>query len=329
MENNIVNAEVEQAAAPKKNVKKIVIISAVALVLVAAVVLGSVFFVIPSIKYNKAVGLIEDGEYKEAYRILSKLDFKDSEDLLKNFVVRYESCKQYYTEGEEVDEYSRTYEFEYDEEGNILFEKCYSEDRDYVWSTDEYKYDKNGNLIEKISVDEGDKLSYFYEYDEAGNNIVIRRISDYGNMDKTILEYDEEGKLITEKSYDVGEVEPKSTKYYEYNNKGQLITTIENYSSGQTYTYTYDYNKNGELIRKEEYYQGGDAVRIYTTYKYNKNGVLVLEEVFDGVTDFKWESTKYDDFGNILSFTEYDDGGGDDYTREYEYEGPIYFYIEK
>ncbi len=148
-------------------------------------------------------------------------------------------------------------EGDYDAENNLIYEKSYT-------------YDEKGNLIKLSSYDaiEDETLEIFYEYDEKGNRIKILNHDKTGKLatrstykyndanqiialveDTTLLsttyllEYDETGKVKTQK--EIGENEEAiATTSYSYD--GDML--IETTSEGEGYSHNY-------IIKSEiEYY---------------------------------------------------------------------------
>ena len=86
--------------------------------------------------YNQAVSDIEEKNYIEAYATLLNLwNYKDSQELLKNFEWKYTTEKR--IEGDS----STLHEYGYDERGNVI-KAAYLNSS----STTEYVYDEKNNL---------------------------------------------------------------------------------------------------------------------------------------------------------------------------------------
>ena len=133
------------------------------------------------------------------------------------------------------EEYYHTYEYNYDENGQIIKEITIRSDGSK--SIEDYAYDKSGNLIEKcyISMD-GDKHLYEYTYEAYGK--LIKEIHTWESGLKTITDYtyDDNGKLIKE----VQAV--KNSRYivdYSYDINGHLIKEVFTYSNGDKETIDY------------------------------------------------------------------------------------------
>lgn len=285
----------DQAGRAEKSRRKRLLHMIVAVVIAfVAIAFGIVYLVRPAMlqrKYDRALELLENEEYEEAYVEFKELgNFKDSKDYFRRFRIYYDKellkvhdGGEWSTEcilNEKGQLLSKTekdaksgkvkslYEYTYDEEGNLLSEHSvtlYGEaDR-----SREYEYDKNGNLISTRVYTDGklyDKI--FYEYDKNGN--CIKLISDI------VIEYkyDEKGNMTEETRYDeAGKV--TSVRRYSYDRKGNN-TRLELFEANgdlrlQT---TNTYNSSGKLLTTKETYPDGD-LKVLIKYKYDKmNNVL-------------------------------------------------------
>ena len=140
----------------------------------------------------------------------------------------------------------------YDQNGNMIKETYEGGSKNIgtIKNITEYKYDVAGNLIEKITTQNGVQYKYQYAYDTQG-----RRVSYTSHSGLTIkYTYDDEGRLVTEKSYQNSK--ESSSHIYTYDNFGNLLTDAYKDSKGQeeqtTYVYTYDnYGNMIKMIRTE------------------------------------------------------------------------------
>ena len=104
----------------------------------------------------------------------------------------------------------------YDENGQVLTEKRFSEDGEMEERT-ENKYDANGNLLEEITYLEGDEVAEHMTYERDGKGQVIVAYKHYQDGDRDTIRYDrdEAGRLIektTIDSYD--EIEAREVMAY-------------------------------------------------------------------------------------------------------------------
>ena len=315
-ENPAPAAEEPIATPPAKKhfpIKAIIIGIAALLVVAIAVVLVLVFG--KGGRYSKALKLIEDGKYKEAYEILEELgDYKDSKELLSRF--RYVPVKSEFANSEEdytvtlkatlnkknlpskityIDgEEENTIKFTYDSKGRLTLEEFFTGD-DY-WYKHEYSYDSDGNVIEiKISDDDG-FLGGIWKiiYDSKGNKIKEEYETSYGERRITEYTYDSKGNLILEEreysNDDWDRIE------YTYDSKGNLIK-IEFESDFQSSTTEYTYDSKGNLIKEESESDGG--YRNVTEYIYDSKGNLI-EEVSEGDYYINRYEYTYDSYGNMI-----------------------------
>ena len=163
---------------------KRIIFLALSILLISAIVLSTIFFVVPALQYSKAQKLIEKGEYEKAYNtLIGIIDYKDSREKLKNFDIKYEKMTK--TEiGENGTKKVFSYEYSYDKYGNKLTENCYDADGKLTYAHKrEYEYDKNGNVILDKTYEDG-KLTYFnkFEYDSEGRKILSEDYFTNGNI---------------------------------------------------------------------------------------------------------------------------------------------------
>ncbi len=152
--------------------------------------------------YEKAVSLIDEGNYEDAYALFKQLgDYKDSQKYLDRFhFIPIRACYQseddsettvvflgsnnlpskvaYMENGEEdgFDEYT------YDAKGNII-QYVYTSPTDNRTVCD-YSYDEKGNLIQKIHTSSYGETTYDYMYDTNGN--MIKAVESYGEETEVV-----------------------------------------------------------------------------------------------------------------------------------------------
>lgn len=325
VENPAPIAEEPIATSPvKKPFSKKAIIIGIAALLVVAIAVVLVLVLGKGGKYSKALKLIEDGKYKEAYEILEELgDYKDSKELLSRF--RYVPVKSefYYTYGDSIititskatlnkknlpskityidGEEENTIKFTYDSKGRLTSRELGTDDH---WQKSEITYDSDGNMIEiKNSDDDGFRDIWKNIYDSKGNKIKEEYETSYGDRRITEYTYDSKGNLIKEEFESDGG--SKNVTEYIYDSKGNLIKKEfkSDYQSSTT-EYTYDYK--GNLIKKEFESDGGS--RNVTEYIYDSKGNLI-EEVSEGDYYINRYEYTYDSYGNMIekkNLTSYD-----------------------
>ena len=143
-----------------------------------------------------------------------------------------------------------------------------------------YEY-QNGRLFKEIRTWEKDYPITVFEYDENGNKIFEKRVSENGESEKTgaMFKYNEKNQLVM--SWNDWS---KTYKYYFYDEKGREIKRVND-----TKETLFEYDENGNLIKetnpdgmifRSEYDENGKLIR-KTDYdgkvwhfEYNENGTL-------------------------------------------------------
>lgn len=230
---------------------------------------------------------------------------------------------------------------EYDQNGKVINEKNLAEETEIV-----YEYDENHNVKKEITNEKDGSQSvseYDNEYDANGNllSTVMKRC-----YDTVKFEYDTNGKLIREISYDGMEIVYENDAYgnpilvsksggylvgtstqefqYEYDAEGKMTAKIKSDDGTKT---IYEYDTNGNLVKESN----GDSQTI--TYEYDANGNKVSSRA-EGIFKVKLNgedfssgylneySYEYDENGNMIRETmvPYEDGEmGNSYVYEYTY----------
>ena len=298
--------------------------------LIVLCLLGSCLVACNSAKYDDALKLIDEGNYTEAYTLLSELgDYKDAKALLASFY--YVPVSGTFTEGDET----LTVEFLYTEDNLPLRtverlgdEVMYTADYTYndnldlvkiVYGGGEpgefvYTYDDERRLIkEEHSYGDGDAYSYEYTYDEDGN--CIRSVFWYSDGGCTTDYTYEDGILLrTVETYEDGEV---YTSDLFYDEAGKLVREEFESQDGLSDTYTYIYDENGNMIEEHDVYSDGEsAVYIYT---YDEKGnKLTANIAYTDNFSYSYEYT-YDENGNLTKLVYTDpDGVIQGWEREYK-----------
>lgn len=316
-----------------KKYKKFII----AIACVIAIVLATIFYFIPLYHYNRAQKFLSASDYKNAYFHFRECkNFKDSEELLKNFTIRYSKLE--YVGG-------YTYEYQYDTYGNEI-----SESGTFDGTTETIKYKNtydNGKMVMSTVYNQNDELVYTlkYEYDKNGNNTCLTCISENPSQStfiiynyKTVFKYDEKDRLICEEYYyDDDRIEEKYECKY---NKDDIIIG----------TSTKRFNDDGTVVYESEFVSNNNGKKGYTKYtnynidgtktvkeldvesKYNKHKQLISSIGYYENKNIAWEEKiTYDDYGNIIeeTFISYDENGEIRYDGTTKYYDYVYFYNEK
>lgn len=336
LENTVITPPKEKP--PKKKSflsKKAIILASISLVLIACIVFVIFQFVLPLFntpseptiadKYSRALNSIKKQNYDRAYSLLMECgDYKDSKELLQNFIVAYqkEDFSNYNAEGVLEYNYSTEYEYIYDEQGNLKQIDWYDEENDLCYSTKleyhdngvishiahyevstdalfnaETEYDEYGNLVSSTNYDaysDNYSITIDYEYDDNGNIMRKREYKGYNKLvSDTEYEYDKKGKVILKTEHSNESNLAKTIYKYEYNLDDNLILESVNYehsfgSFEEMHLYEYKYDKDGKLVQIISNEQD-----IASEIKYDKNGNLSYrvdyydEENFSAVTTYK------------------------------------------
>ena len=159
----------------------------------------------------------------------------------------------------------------------------------YVISNEtRYCYDGNGKL----------ECIYEYEYNELGQSTITSEyLPDKTLKDRSVTEYNENGKQI---------------KLTRYDGNGNVITYRET-----------EYDENGNVLSYTTYDANNEIVS-GTLYEYDKNGNITLEQSVGKYaatsTGYTRINRTYDDRGNLISDTRYDNAGKEVSRSTYEYD---------
>lgn len=234
--------------------KKVIIIAAAFLALVIAFLCF-----LPSIRYNKALKLIEKGEGTKAYKILSELgDYKDSADRLKNFTARYKIC----VESSSLESISHTTRYEYDDFGNITKESGEGGENSY-----KYEYDKNGNMLSR-ELYYDNVLREKEEYDEQGNLLKYTKDKSFVTYSYT---FDESKKPV---SYTVCDQNGTTVETGEYKKDGSLVIKKINYTNVRLF------DAAGNTVKSNFYNSLGNLSEFFE-YSYDEHGNKLEAKRFD------------------------------------------------
>ena len=328
MENT--NMDMNTTPHPTKNLKAI-ILAVVSFLLAAAIILSVIFIFIPMFNmnketdmdnYNKALQLIESGEYAKAYDLLSKNPtYKDTAEILLHFTVYYEETTKLYesynSDGSlNISETNRIVQ-KYAPDGTILSNTHYYENGD-IGQIVEYIYDENGNRKFTNLYNRNRELidQYTYDYDENGNLILYTNSSGT----KYEYEYDDKGNLLSESYYGLSEkLQTKTVYQYDDNNKQILYSEYD--SPNNTYReYAYRYNEDSNLILQCKYHRG-DVLQYWTETTYNKDDKRTLVHQYSTSGNLSFKNVyEYDEYGNLTHIKKIDRLGSTESTNTWEYQ---------
>lgn len=210
----------------------------------------------------------------------------------------------------QIDKPSRITYYWFDEKGNLIKEKELGSYR--LSDSLLFEYDLNNKLIKKTDFYQGKKSSFSYKYKdnllvdeiEHLNDSIIKKTSyEYSNSNKkrkgrcmkankekiVITEFDDNGNKKSERTYNSEGTTRENSYQYSYNQKGLLLRSKEDYSSGVEYTYNEKYLKN---------------------YK---------KDVWGTFKNFEYENfDSYDNWLKLEYYYEFDSGEGHRYLIEHK-----------
>lgn len=282
---------------------KILIIPAVVLVVILAF-----FLLLPAIRYHIALAQIEKGDYTQAYfHLLQCRGYQDSETLLENFSVAYETLRRgmtIYGDGA-PESYEAKSNYRYDARGNKLLEQ---------------NYNAKGALFREIHGT--------FQYDEAGRLVLAHYQDGEGTVERSEYRYDEAGNVIY-RAYENRELQLRSKHHSQYDAAGNEVLAERYDAEGRLLSRTkWAYDEMGNITRQDYY---NDNTLLSTTlweYQYGQDvaGRMTVKAQYNakGDLDHRYEYA-YDDKGNLLSESYYGSDGKlqDRYSWEYDHRGNL------
>lgn len=159
----------------------------------------------------------------------------------------------------------------------IMFDSIYNDENPFEWNgnIDSIIYrkfymageDENGILWEELHRSE-------MEFNAQGEASQIVEYHKDELLSKSLKEYDNEGKLITEKYYDAQGIN-KYEKKFKYNQWGDLIEKVILHAQVPSHRYLYTYDRQGRLIQRYEHNICWKS-KNWTTYLYNEDGNIAM-----------------------------------------------------
>ena len=225
--------------------------------------------------------------------------------------------------------------YEYDLMANITKYTYTSNDETYV-RTYEYLYDDNGNIINKTAY-ENEEFQYGFIYEYNSENLLLKEINSSNNELKNKYTYDSDNNLIKEENFYQGKL--STYKTYVYSNN--ILSTEEYFNASGSKKYRKSYTSTGKIDAYNDYdvdsktfykynskdklseliyYQFGRFIR-RTTYSYDSDTGKLRSIVGYDSNDKKAGSTnyKYDSRGNLISVISSSSSGKTTNSTQYTY----------
>lgn len=287
---------------------------------------------------KKALELIEEGKYEEAYKELYAIrSDEEAAKLLQNFKVLHK--KEVHTESRDDFVNEHTIEYSYDKNGNVIKRVETSSSEMASISEYVYDYDEDGRIVKITSnsrtqyYDRGESVVE-YKYDENGRVTNVGAITyEYdksGNLKKVSLAneakvyyYDNNGKLIKKEELQQDEVFGTYTYYYD-NERINKVVSVRNTGNGKSNTeYEYTYNENGKLAACKVDDSRDEGGNICFTYDENGNLIKADFEIEADESMAIYGRYTYDSVGNLTSLQERMGTG----VEDIKYSDFVYFYL--
>lgn len=214
-----------------------------------------------------------------------------------------------------------SYQYTYDHEGRIA--KKITETA-LGSSTSEYAYNEQGDLIcEKTVSDLGAvQISEFaYVYSENGEATRITEVKNSYRVSSCDETYDEQGNLTSQQSVSAMDTVSNSS-VYTYDDLNRPIQKVHTDSDGRSYTYTYEYDERNNLTKKTRTYPSGTVTTfVYTYDDMNRE----IKSVVTTGKDRTVTEREYDHHGNVIKRTETASGKKTvyEYVHQYDEKGNL------
>ena len=282
-------------ATTKKKLVRTAIWSAVAVVLIFALLAATHFWILPEINYRLAMNAIQQKDYENAYRLFVILDdYRDAEEYRGRFAIKQTLSETTYDYSKLDDPESTSngtrYAYKLDRNGIITWKQRTNltmENGRFVANgepeIDEhyttYTYNSIGNPTEKI---EADGTRTVYSYNTGGKLSKKEIFSDTGKLTEEILyTYDSNGNLSKEQFFEEKDLTGETT--YTYSSTGNVTKiTLTNQADKITQTHTYEYDSKDRPTKHVKQYtdleNAENSYKNTTTYTYTITGKLAKEE---------------------------------------------------
>ncbi|MEM6721401.1 MAG: hypothetical protein AAF611_18890 [Bacteroidota bacterium] len=173
------------------------------------------------------------------------------------------------------------------------------------------KYDQKGNLVSLKTYSDG-SLETTFTYEYKNNRIISVEEDDGEDVEKKVFIYNLTGKLMFKKEYENKTLDIVTS--YKYNTQGLVSEEIyenlhaEGFGSIPYQKTVYTYNANGKCISEAQFNKAGVELDV-RTYEYRDNGLTKIEkDKRDDTYVVQFEETK-DASGNSLEKISYDYDG--------------------
>ena len=260
------NKKAEQA---KKHRNKIIVICASISIIVIATITLTVNFIIPSIKYNNAVAMLENGQYDEAITAFTDLgNYKDS----INKITETQNAKTEFERNQKYDSANKLFEEKKYDEAAAIFEGL----GDYKDSSEMKEYSLGFSSFEQENYS---KALYYYE-----------NILDFKNSQ----EMSNECRYILGNSYLKNELYSSAINYFtkiaDYKDADNLLKEsyyllAEKYLKEKNYSYA-----ASSLLKIADYKDSSKKIQqIYdiATQKYQNKEFTDARSIYSSLGDFK------------------------------------------
>lgn len=189
-----------------------------------------------------------------------------------------------------------SFTYEYYPDGKLKKESRLGDDGTYVW---EYEYDSHGNVTLERSIPPhgaGEVFTTTHEYVYHDNGKIAKRTDLDSSSQKTVTEYDPEGRETRITCYYDGD--PTYQTVSTYNEYGDIISAVTTNADGSKDAshFTYEYDSAGRAKRVELDMNGNLTVK---TYEYDDKSNVTRTVVSSNGEETVTENS-YDDRGNLI-----------------------------
>ncbi len=267
-------------------------------------------------------------EYEEDGRKKKCIEYNGDGDIFSYKECEYDETghvtKEEYHDFTERIEYYYTYQYRYNEAGDIEKKICYDEDGSISYWC-EHQYDEAGHELSELTYGtDGIYRRSEQKYDKNGNEIRFTYIVDGEITMQLEFSRDEWGNLTEERGRSLAKEWDVHTYEYEYETiyvpscqyTQAVVVNKKEYHDG-TLTAETEYDRAGNEI-KQIIYNSDGSILIQKKYTYDNLGNLIVYEFISGDHNRK-ETYEYDEAGDRTGRMDYLDDAL--YSRwEYEYD---------